>query len=68
MSERAGPDLSSFGSELPLLEDLYPEELRYLCDLCTKLQTWGVCHSSRIEPHDDAHYDADELGLDPEED
>lgn len=66
---RLAPDLSSYGSSLPELEELLPEEIAYLCDVCAWLGELGVCQrglkrGSSLE----AHFDADELGLDPEDD
>ena len=64
---RVGPDLSSFGSELPDLEELLPEEVQYLLAVCRMLNELGL-HARAAPAHDDAHFDADELGLDPEDD
>lgn len=64
---RVGPDLSSYGSELPVLEELLPEEIRYLCDVCRLLAKLGVCGGRRRDDKLDL-FDRDELGIDPEED
>lgn len=68
---RQGPDLSSFGSALPPLEELLPEEIRYLCDVCRLLAKAGICKGARsyLPPGMDGDYEAfdpDELGFDPE--
>lgn len=70
MSVRLAPDLSPYGDELPDLEDLAPEEVQYLCDLCRLLARLGACHG--LGPRDavvtdDSTFDADELGIDPED-
>lgn len=55
------------------LEDLEPEEVkelcrdsafRALCDWCARARGW----TEPEPPQDDARFDADELGIDPEED
>lgn len=56
------PDPSSFGSDLPDLEDLLPEDIRYLRAVCRWLRELGLGGAA----HPDEHFDADELGLDPE--
>ncbi len=71
---RVGPDLSTFGDELPDLEELLPEELQYLCDVCRMLNQLGICRAggrpavaAQLDPDFEA-FDPDELGLDPEDD
>jgi hypothetical protein len=67
---RLGPDLSQFGDELPDLEELLPEEVQYLCDVCRMLTTMGICgRGAPIKPDPDFEpFDPDELGMDPEKD
>lgn len=73
---RLGPDLSPYGDQLPDLEDLAPEEVRYLCDVCRLLRRLGVCSDDpgdtsrlkQLELEDESMFDRDELGIDPEED
>lgn len=65
---RLAPDLSPFGSDLPDLEDLLPEEIRYLCDVCAQLHAMGICTVKDLRQRELAFFDRDELGEDPEED
>lgn len=71
MSVRLAPDLYPYGDELPNVEDLAPEEVRYLCDLCRLLARLGACTGLRSGKErqvvDESTFDADELGIDPEE-
>jgi len=67
VSVRAGPDLSSFGSSLPDFDELLPEELRYLRDVCRALRKLGF-EISEDQNELEARFDRDELGIDPEED
>lgn len=61
--------MSILDEALPPLEDLEPEELKYLRKICKALQDYGGYGKPTAREEDDedeALFDADELGLDPE--
>lgn len=63
--------MSLLDEALPSLEDLEPEELKYLRRICKALNDYGGYGKPREEndeEEDDSLFDADELGLDPETD
>lgn len=64
--------MSILDEALPPLEDLEPEELKYLREICKALKAFEFPkRDPRAYAHPDAEdgdglFDADELGLDPE--
>lgn len=59
---------SPFRIKLPKLEDLLPEEVQYLRRVCRLLNQMGIPELEVEEDDLQGLFDADELGLDPEED
>ena len=62
--------MSLLDEALPPLEELEPEELQYLRQICEALRKYGNYGKPPDDEEDeeDTLFDADELGLDPETD
>lgn len=70
---RPAPVVSILDEALPSLEDLEPEELKYLKKICKalkELEEASGLYPQRDRGGEDSDdlFDADELGLDPEHD